>query len=155
MTLGPALLILRWFESEATKWTSVLMAYGRVPLFYFAAHFFLIHAAAAVTCLVRYGTWHWMFESPNIGAYPFTRPPDWGYSLPVVYAVWSIEVVSLWPAWLAGVQMDGPAQGEARASLLELPLVARAMPVSCLRVWQISASDTGSTSAVTHSPGWP
>ena len=40
-----------------------------------------------------------MFESPNIGAYPFTRPPGWGYSLPVVYAVWIAVVVSLYPAY--------------------------------------------------------
>ena len=101
MTLGPALLLLRWFEkSEPTKWASVLMAYGRVPFFYFATHFFMHHAAAAAGALVRYGSWHWFFESPDLGNYPFTRPPEWGYSLPVVYAVWIGVVVALYP-WSA------------------------------------------------------
>ena len=58
----------------------------------------LIHALAAATAYVRYGTAHWFFESASLDRYPFTRPPGWGYSLPVVYALWAFVVVSLYPA---------------------------------------------------------
>ncbi len=39
-----------------------------------------------------------MFESPDLGNYPFTAPPGWGYSLPVVYLVWAFVVVGDVPA---------------------------------------------------------
>ena len=76
-----------------------------MPRFYFGAHFALIHAAAAAGALVRYGSWHWFFESPDLGNYPFTRPPGWGYSLPVVYTLWIVVVVSLYPACKRMVQI--------------------------------------------------
>jgi hypothetical protein len=77
-----------------------------VPLFYFLLHLPLIHLVAVVFCLARYGTAHWMFESPDLANYPFTPPPGWGYSLPVVYAIWIGVVLALYPAcrWFAAVK---------------------------------------------------
>ena len=98
MTLGPALLILRLVDRNVPAWLRPVLIYGKVPFFYFFAHFFLIHALAALTAQVRNGSMHWLFESPNLGAYPFTPPPDWGFSLPIVYAVWiAVVVVLYWP----------------------------------------------------------
>jgi hypothetical protein len=47
-----------------------------------------------------------MFESPSLGQYPFTAPPGWGYSLAVVYLVWIVVVVGLYPLcrWFAAVR---------------------------------------------------
>jgi uncharacterized membrane protein len=98
MTLGPALLILRALERRTPRWLEPTLAYGRAPLFYYATHFFLIHALAVVVCFARYGTAHWMFESPDLANYPFTAPPEWGYPLPVVYLLWISVVVALFPA---------------------------------------------------------
>jgi hypothetical protein len=46
-----------------------------------------------------------MFESPDIADFPFTPPPVWGFSLPVVYLLWMFVVVALYPAcrWFAEV----------------------------------------------------
>jgi hypothetical protein len=79
---------------------------GRVPLIYFIGHFFALHAAAVVVCLVRYGSAHWMFESPDLGNFPFTPPPGWGFSLPVVYAAWLSVVVLMYPLcrWFAALK---------------------------------------------------
>ena len=98
MTLGPAFLVLRWFDGRTPRLLRPTLEYGRAPLFYFVAHFTSIHALAAGVCLLRYGTAHWMFESPSLAQYPFTPPPGWGYPLPIVYLVWIVVVVSLYPA---------------------------------------------------------
>ena len=66
-------------------------------------HFALIHLLAVATCYLRYGSAHWMFESPDLARYPFTPPPGWGYSLPVVYLVWAFVVAAMYPLcrWFA------------------------------------------------------
>ena len=93
------------------------LVFGKVPLFYFVVHFPLIHLLAVVTCLVRYGTAYWMFESPDPGNYPFTAPPGWGYSLPVVYLIWIFVVVAMYPLcrWFAALKQR---RGDAWLSYL-------------------------------------
>jgi hypothetical protein len=74
-----------------------------VPLFYYALHAAVIHVIAIGICYARYGQVHWMFESPTIRDYPVTSPPGWGLSLPLVYAVWVLVVLALYPVchWYA------------------------------------------------------
>jgi hypothetical protein len=66
---------------------------------------------AVIVCAVRYGDAHWMFASPRLDVYPFTPPPGWGFSLPVVYGVWACVVVALYPAcaWYARVKQRSAA----------------------------------------------
>lgn len=106
MTLGPALVALACVETIRAKWLRPLLVFGRVPLFYFAVHFAVIHALAVVVCGMRYGSIHWMFESPDLGRYPFSPPPGWGFSLPVVYLVWMGVVAGIYPLcrWFAEVR---------------------------------------------------
>lgn len=103
MTLGPALLILRAIDQHVPVFLRPATIYGRTPLFYYLAHFSLVHLAAVVVSLVRYGSAHWFHESPSVMQYPFTPPPEWGYSLPVVYLVWIGVVAALFPVchWFA------------------------------------------------------
>ena len=106
MTLGPAMVFL-WSVDRATpRVLRPALTIGKVPLFYYVLHFALIHLLAVVTCYVRYGSAHWMVESPDLGHYPFSPPPGWGYSLPVVYLVWAFVVVSMYPLcrWFAGLK---------------------------------------------------
>ena len=106
MTLGPALLILRALDERTPRFLQPALVFGHVPLFYFVLHFPLIHLLAVLLCFVQNGAVHWMFESPNLGAYPFTPPPGWGLSLPWIYLLWVAVVVMLYPvcAWFAGVK---------------------------------------------------
>jgi uncharacterized membrane protein len=108
MTLGPALLLLRAFERCTPRWLAPPTVFGRVPLFYFVLHFFLIHLLAAIVCAWIYGTPRYMMQSPDLGSYPFTVPPGWGFSLPVVYGVWVAVVAMLYPvcAAYAAVKRD-------------------------------------------------
>lgn len=106
MTLGPSTLFL-W---AADRGTPALLRFavtiGRVPLFYFVGHFVLIHLLAVAVCLARYGSAHWMFESPDLANYPFTAPPEWGFSLPVVYGIWLCVVAAMYPLcrWFAALK---------------------------------------------------
>ena len=106
MTLGPALLFLRAVDGGTPRWLRPAVIYGQTPLFYFVLHFVVIHALAVVVCYATYGAAHWMFTSPDLGNYPFTPPPGWGFSLPVVYAIWIALVVALYPAcrWMAALK---------------------------------------------------
>ena len=106
MTLGPALLFLRAVDGRTPAVLRPAMTLGRVPLFYYLGHFTLIHVIAAVVCLVRYGTMWYMFTSPDLANFPFTSPPDWGYSLPMVWTWWILVVLALYlPCrWFAGVK---------------------------------------------------
>ncbi len=106
MTLGPASLILWMLDGGTPRPLRPALTFGRVPLFFFLLHFSLIHLLAVVVCYARYGSIHWMFESPTLDRFPVTFPPGWGFDLPGVYFVWLVVVVSLYPAcrWFAGVR---------------------------------------------------
>src|SRR5262245_18903634 len=106
MTLGPALLLLRAFDGGAPRLLAPLATYGRVPLFYFVAHLFAIHALAVVLCAARYGEIHWMFESPDLAHFPISEPSGWPLALPMVYVIWIALVAALYPVcrWYAGVK---------------------------------------------------
>ena len=106
MTLGPALMLLWSVDRGTPRILRPALVIGKVPLFYYLLHFLLIHLLAVATCYVRYGSAHWMFESPDLAHYPFTAPPGWGYSLPVVYLIWACVVVVMYPLcrWFAALK---------------------------------------------------
>ena len=104
MTLGPAILLLAWFERRAISAKNPIVILGRVPLFYFLGHFFLIHALAVLFALMRYGHARFLFYPlPSAGGPANLYPSDFGYGLPVVYAVWALVVLLMYPAcrWFA------------------------------------------------------
>jgi len=106
MTLGPAMLFLGTMENGIPRWLRPAVTFGRVPMFYYLLHIPLIHLLAIAVCYARYGHVYWMFESSNIASFPITPPPGWGYSLTVVYLVWAVVVLALYPLcrWFAGVR---------------------------------------------------
>ena len=109
MTLGPALLVLAYLERRTFKAANPLIVFGRVPMFYFVLHFYLIHLLAVVAAWIRYGTaaFHFMFNPlPSMGGPQALFPPHFGYSLWVVYAVWILVLVLLYPVcrWFAQIK---------------------------------------------------
>jgi uncharacterized membrane protein len=106
MTLGPVLLFLRAVDGKTPSALKPAMIIGKVPMFYFLVHFPLIHLLAVAACYALNGSAHWMFESPSLDKFPFTTPPVWGFSLPVVYLVWATVVITCYPLsrWYAGVK---------------------------------------------------
>lgn len=106
MSLGPLFLFLRAIDGGAPRAFDRVATLGRVPLFYFVLHIALIHLLAVVVCYARYGEVHWMFESPTLADFPFTQPPGWPLSLPWLYLIWWVVVLTLWPLcrWFADVK---------------------------------------------------
>ena len=99
-----------WNEASAAgrspRLLHPVLIIGKVPLFYYVLHIPLIHIIAVIVCYARYGHVYWMFESPDASNVPFTAPPGWGLPLPVVYLIWGIVVLLLYPLcrWFAGVK---------------------------------------------------
>jgi uncharacterized membrane protein len=97
MTLVPALIFLWAVDTHTPRLLRPAVVIGKVPMFYYLLHFFLLHVLAVIVCYVRYRQVHWMFESPDLGHFPITQPPGWGLTLPFVYLIWAIVVVALYP----------------------------------------------------------
>lgn len=106
MTLGPALLFLWAVDGRTPRFLRPALLYGKVPMFYYMVHAPLIHLIAIAVCFARYHQVHWMFESPTIADFPVSRPPGWGFSLPIVYLIWALVVFSLYPLcrWFAALK---------------------------------------------------
>jgi uncharacterized membrane protein len=106
MTLGPALVFLWAVDGRTPRPLRPALVIGKVPLFYYVLHFSLIHLVAVAVCLAKLGSAHWMFESPDLAHYPFSPPPGWGFSLPIVYLAWAGVVVAMYPLcrWYAALK---------------------------------------------------
>jgi uncharacterized membrane protein len=97
MTVGPALLFLWAVDTGTPRWLRPALVIGEVPMFYYLLHIPLIHLLATAACYAKCGQIHWMFESMDLSQFPITKPPGWGYSLPIVYLVWFCVVLMLYP----------------------------------------------------------
>jgi uncharacterized membrane protein len=109
MTLGPALLLLALLDQRTFRPANPLVVFGRVPLFYFILHFYLIHALLLMASWLHYGASAARFTfspPPSMGGARELFPADFGYSLWVVYGVWLVTVVLLYPLcrWFAKVK---------------------------------------------------
>ena len=90
------------------------MVIGRVPLFYYVAHFGLIHVVASGLAYLRYGraSIAWLFMPlPSMGGPAALFPAGFGYSLWATYVVWIAIVLMMYPLcrWFAGVKMQRTA----------------------------------------------
>jgi uncharacterized membrane protein len=96
MTVGPLLILLSRFETVNTKWLSPAVIFGRVPLFFFIAHFYLIHVLALTHQMWKTG------ESLSEIDFHFSASfggitPEGGVTLVWVYLVWMLVVAMLYP----------------------------------------------------------
>jgi uncharacterized membrane protein len=108
MTLGPAMIFLAAVDDRpAGPLGRMLVTFGRVPLFYYVVHLYVIHALAVGLIYWQHGeTPDWLFSFP-----PGHAGEGYGYSLPVLYAIWFGIVAALYPLcrWFAGVKRRSSA----------------------------------------------
>ena len=107
MTLGPSILFLAFAEGRSGKIKQAFITVGRVPMFYYLLHLYLIHVLAILAAvLTGYGVGPminfetWVTMNPALKGY--------GFNLWVVYGVWIFVVVTLYPLcrWFDGYKRD-------------------------------------------------
>ncbi|WP_207515864.1 DUF1624 domain-containing protein [Longitalea luteola] len=95
MTLGPALLFLAFAEKPLNRLTEKMVVFGRVPMFFYLVHIYLIHALAVVAASVSGYKWSdmiltgWVSMNAQLQGY--------GYSLIFVYVLWIILMIAVFP----------------------------------------------------------
>ncbi len=96
ITLGFAILFLSMTEKAGGAVVRVISIYGRVPMFYYIIHIFLIHLLAMIfsQLFTAYGWEKWIFSKP-IWFDPSMKGS--GFPLWVVYLVWAFVVIALFP----------------------------------------------------------
>jgi uncharacterized membrane protein len=96
MTLGPAILFLAFTEKANSPLARIISVYGRVPMFYYLVHVYLIHVLAMICSeLFTSVDWrNWIVEMP-----PWANQSmrGYGFSLGIVYLVWLAIVIALYP----------------------------------------------------------
>jgi uncharacterized membrane protein len=94
MTLGPSLILLGLLDKAKAEGglSRILVVYGRVPLFYYVLHLYLIHILAIVVALV----FHQPILHGSVIADFATKPAGYGHSLPFIYAMWILAVAILY-----------------------------------------------------------
>jgi uncharacterized membrane protein len=109
MTLGPSLLLLAWLDKRmagrggVSGAMSVLLIFGRVPLFYYILHLYLIHTMAVLVAAMFHQPAYWLLH----GAVVMYRVPEgYGHNLPFIYLMWILTVViAYFPCrWWAGLK---------------------------------------------------
>ena len=109
MTLGPALIGLALLDGCRRSWCERVAVIGRVPLFFFVAHFWALHVLASFMARVRYGSASHAFlfsPLPSMGGSRDLFPAGFGYPLWVTFAVWIFVVLALYPLcrWFAALK---------------------------------------------------
>jgi uncharacterized membrane protein len=101
MTIGPGIAVLPLLEKVKSRVGQWVIVFGRVPMFYYVLHVFVVHAVAVGLALAahRFVPWQptWFFA---------TVPQNFGFSLWVVYGVWIAIIVALYPVcrWYADLK---------------------------------------------------
>ncbi len=96
MTLGPVLMLLSAFEKIQLPALQPFAIVGRVPLFYYVPHFYLLHAGALALYMIRSG------KSLSEIDFHFNAgfgglPPGYGFPLIGTYIAWITVVILLYP----------------------------------------------------------
>ena len=99
MTLGPALLLLALFDALdwGRGWLGrKVVVYGRVPMFYYLCHLFVVHLMAIAFAVGFRQPW-WNFIGFMKGAFFLSAPePGYGFNLPSIYTAWALSILLLY-----------------------------------------------------------
>jgi uncharacterized membrane protein len=95
VTLGPTILLLSFVENWKGKLYNAVVTIGRVPMFFYIVHIYVIHLLALVAVTLSELSPKLMIIDVFV-----TRTPGlkgYGFSLWVVYVVWFLLLLGLYP----------------------------------------------------------
>ena len=95
MTIGPSIIFLYFAENVKNKITKFLIVIGRVPLFYYVLHIFIVHLLAIIGIVIAGRTWTDMILTAK--SFMTKSLLSYGYDLYIVYLIWIVVVVALYP----------------------------------------------------------
>jgi len=93
LMLGIMFVLLALADTQPTRFSNILATYGKVPMFYYLLHWYLIHSILFGMLFLQGFTW----KDIPIGTFSFGRPPDSGVELEIIYMVWFGVVAALYP----------------------------------------------------------
>jgi hypothetical protein len=95
MTIGPALVLLALTEGLNNRIADTVLVFGRVSLFFYLVHIYLIHSLALVSLELSGRSWtEWIITAE---AFMSGSLADFGFDLYVVYLVWALVIVAMYP----------------------------------------------------------
>lgn len=96
ITIGPALIFLALFETTQNKITRIISVYGKVPFFYYILHFYILHTLCMILFLSRGHTFSEGIQETAGIPFRFLIAGE-GYSIGIVYLIWILMVITLYP----------------------------------------------------------
>jgi hypothetical protein len=94
VTLGILFLILAAAEGVKNRVTGIACVYGKVPLFYFIVHFYIIHSLLILLLFLQ--GFHWADLSFASGTFGRPKGAASGVPLWAVYVIWIAVVAALY-----------------------------------------------------------
>jgi uncharacterized membrane protein len=95
MTIGPGLVFLSLTENANGRLAKGIKTIGRVPMFFYLAHLYLIHTGSLIAAVISGRSWTdmtgfstWISGEQKLQGY--------GFSLGVVYVVWASLILILY-----------------------------------------------------------
>ena len=112
LMLGLMLVFLAVIDGASNALTRWFTVYGKVPMFYYILHWYLVHLAMITMSLLQ---GYSLADLPS-GPLSFGRPAGAGMSLAGVYVVWLLVVILLYPAcnWYGRYKASHPEIGWLR-----------------------------------------
>jgi len=98
MTIGLGIVLLAVFEGvdlrgAAGRHLARLELFGRVPLFYYLLHLYVVHALALLLALATGQPARWLWQGAFLAQSP---PPGYGQGLRVLWLTWGASIVLLY-----------------------------------------------------------
>jgi uncharacterized membrane protein len=97
MTLGPAMVFLALMERPLNQLGKIIIPFGRVPLFFYILHLYLIHGLAVIAVMISGRPWTYMVLTGGMNGKDSPWLIGYGFSLGITYAVWILVVAMLYP----------------------------------------------------------
>ncbi|MEO5595244.1 MAG: heparan-alpha-glucosaminide N-acetyltransferase domain-containing protein [Chitinophagaceae bacterium] len=96
VTIGPGLIFLSLVKKTSSRLAKIFIVYGRVPMFFYLLHFYLLSGLHVADFLARGHSLQQGMKTIPGELWKFVVYGE-GYSIAVVYAIWMAVVAGLYP----------------------------------------------------------